>query len=378
MKEMIHDVTLPLFENAFKQRVEQCWEYFVKEEWKLRELIDRKADRESIGELIGLLLEPAFEEVYAEVGFNGEKYELILNLEGDWSRLFSLSYFRRKAPEVVREHWNILVGRQSREKNFSECRIDMFGSSVLAKDIQVWLTWNEAGVEVSLYCEQFLPLLKERESEAYWMGYIMLDYAIGELAEMKYINEVKILEMPKKEASMSLEQLMSEFMERLSLTKEELWDNERYCQLYCSYRMNPDEEAEDGRRHDVFAGSGCFMPLLNQFWNGDSYIMDAFHKDGIVAGYFCYPIYDFQGENRGEQILDFRDDCANAIEEMAGSDAFTYIGGASGIYYGYIDFIAWDLKAVLDVAKKVFANTKIEWVMFHSFRQDVKGVTVYE
>ncbi len=58
----------------------------------------------------------------------------------------------------------------------------------------------------------------------------------------------------------------------------------------------------------------------------------------------------------------------------AGADAVTFIGGASGIYFGYIDFIAWDLKTVLDTAVEVLREKEIAWAVFHSFRRDVNGI----
>ena len=54
----------------------------------------------------------AFDEISFEMGFNGEKYELILTPEGDKVKLFELVYFQKHAPKEVLEHWNILVGRQ--------------------------------------------------------------------------------------------------------------------------------------------------------------------------------------------------------------------------------------------------------------------------
>ena len=106
--------------------------------------------------------------------------------------------------------------------------------------------------------------------------------------------------------------------------------------------------------------------------------MDTFHADGIAAGYFCFPLYGFEGTDRGAQILDFRDNAAENIEKTAGLDSFTYIGGASGIYYGYLDFIAWDLQAVLDAAVSVFAQSGIDWVIFHRFRQDADSITLFD
>ena len=247
-----------------------------------------------------------------------------------------------------------------------------------ANEIQVWTAWENKEAKVSVYCEKFLPLLPENKNDAYQIVYIMLDYAIGELAEMKYICELNILDTPFAEPALPLAQLQKHFMENLSLSREELLDAERYCELYYGYQMKPDEKADDGLRRDVYVGSSCFVSLLNEFWHTETYIMDSYHKDGIVAGYFCFPLYGFEGENRGNEILDFRDDSATMIEQAAGLDSFAYLGGATGIYYGYLDFIAWDLKAVLDAAVAVFSRSGLDWVMFHSFRQDADGIMLYK
>ncbi len=370
--------SLPLFEIPFRERVREGWKNFIKDEAELRRLIDERAGGEEIGEQLEILLCPVFTEVYAEVGFHEGKYDLILNLEGDWSRLFPLTFFKRQAPREVLEHWNILVGRQARDEKSGDFQLRIEEDLVSAEDFQVWTVWAGKEAEVSVYCEKLLPLLPERESNAYWIVYTMLDYAMGELTEMKYISELKLLQAPKEEKALSLSELLPNFIGQLSLTREELFDAERYCQMYAGYQMKPDEEAEDGLRRDVYVGSCGFLPLLNEFWRGESRMMDTFHRDGIAAGYFCYPLYGFQREDRSAQILDFRDEMADKIEEMAGAESFAFIGGASGIYYGYLDFIAWDLKAVLDAAVSVFGESGIDWAMFHSFRQDADGITLFE
>ena len=370
--------SLPLFELPFRERVREGWKNFLKDEAELRRLIYERAGGEEIGEQLEILLCPVFTEVYAEVGLHEGKYDLILNLEGDWSRLFPLVYFKRRAPKEVLKNWNILVGRQARDEKSGSFQLRIEEDLVSEEDFQVWTVWTGKEAEVSVFCEKLLPLLPERESNAYWIVYTMLDYAMGELTEMKYISELKLLQAPKEQNALPLSELLPHFMEQLSLTREELFDAERYCQMYTGYQMKPDEEAEDGLRRDVYVGSCGFLPLLNEFWRGESRMMDTFHRDGIAAGYFCYPLYGFQGEDRSAQILDFRDEMADKIEETAGADSFSFIGGASGICYGYLDFIAWDLKAVLDAAVSVFGESGIDWAMFHSFRQDADGITLFE
>ena len=335
--------------QSFRLRVHACWEHFLQGEEQLRQLIDQKADSEAIAERIASLLTPAFNDVSAEVGFNGEKHELILNLDGNWARVFPLIYFQKQAPAKVLEHWNILIGRQSREidrqkeKSLGDYQIQISGNSVCIDEIQVWTVWENEKANVSIYCEKLAALLPEKESEAYWIAYVMLDYAVGELAEMSYVRELEVLTAPHAEPSMTLAQLPSQFMEQLSLTVEELFDPERYCARYSAYRMEPNEDADDGLRGDVFTGSSCLISLLNAFWSEDTYIMDTFEQDGVTAGYFCYPLGGFTGDDRGAQILDFRDNTAMMIENTAGAENFTYIGGATGIHFGYLDFISWDI-----------------------------------
>ena len=74
---------------------------------------------------------------------------------------------------------------------------------------------------------------------------------------------------------------------------------------------------------------------------GDDRIMEEFHQDGAVPGFFYYPL---EGIERGT-ILDMRDSLEKDISDRAG-DAVTFTGGATGTDYGYLDFAAWDLDQV--------------------------------
>ena len=48
--------------------------------------------------------------------------------------------------------------------------------------------------------------------------------------------------------------------------------------------------------------------------------------------------------------------------------------GATGLYCGYLDFIAWDLPAVLTAAQAFFEESGLPYAHFHAFRRDVGGV----
>ena len=56
----------------------------------------------------------------------------------------------------------------------------------------------------------------------------------------------------------------------------------------------------------------------------------------------------------------------------------TFLGGATGLYHGYLDFIAWDLPAVLDATQAFFEETDLPYAHFHAFRRDVGGVPLLD
>lgn len=121
---------------------------------------------------------------------------------------------------------------------------------------------------------------------------------------------------------------------------------------YIGYEAEPVEDPEADWRLDVFAGSARLPSLINEYLSGVSDVVDALDEDGAAAGFFCYPLGGFSGEDRAAKILDFRDGLEAAVMDAAGEDAVTFLGGASGLYCGYLDFIAWDLDSVLTAASE--------------------------
>lgn len=359
-------VSLPLFDDNFRERTARAWESFAEHEAELRRFMDEDKKHERGDELIAKcndILSIAFYDVSFEMGFNGEKHELILTPEGDKVKLFELVYFRRHAPESVLEHWNILVGRRPMG-NFGL----RFGDwDINGDDVQVWIEQEENGdIGLSAYCEKLPNASKEEENKIYWALTTLIDQVIGEIASMKYIEFFDVLETPKEEPSV----LLSELPEKLKGMGMELSvDAEAFLESYTGYSCKPDENPEADWRMDVIAGSTNCVPIISDYLSGDCYYMDRLHADGAVAGFICYPLDGFTGENRSQQIFDFREKVEDMIIDECG-DAAVFIGGATGIYSSYVDFIAWDLKAVLDTAKRFFENTDIPCAAFHVFRRD--------
>lgn len=370
-------LAFPRFEKSFRQRTEEGWASFLAGEAKLRQIMDEKQDRGRIIALCDELLSPAFTDICFELANNEEKYELILTPEGNKAKLFQIYYFSRHVPEEVLEHWNILVGRQPSGEPDSFA-IQMFGFDISGKDIVVYPEPKNGMVVLFLYCGKMVPLLEEDEDKAYWLIMVMLDHIIGEIAAMRYIRGLELVSVPLDGESLTFEHLPEYLNKTFAEQNGDIMDVPGYCESYTCYELKPGKDEENKIRKDVYAGITACVPLLNEYLYNKSDIMNNFHLDGIVAGFFYYPLDGFKGENIGKQVIDFREYIEAEILKRAGADAVTFIGGASGVSCGYLDFIAWDLRAVLIAAADVFRETSLKWAEFQTFRNDVGSIILKE
>ena len=378
MEELIDSckkgISLPQFWECFRERTENWWETFAEMEAELRQMMDEAKDHTRGAELVDQMQETlnlVFDEISFEMGFNGEKYELILTPEGDKVKLFELVYFQKHAPKEMLKHWNILVGRQP-FPNIGLRTED--GWDISGEDVQIWLEeQGENSFAISAYCEKLLPMLREAECRVWWMLTTLTDQVLGEIPHMRYIDSFDVLEEPKAEPSFLLSQLPDKLREQgLELST----DPEAYLESYLGYKMEPKQDPDADWRLDVMAGSTCCVPLINGYLNADNDFMDDLHADGAVAGFFCYPLDTLREEEGSQKIFDFRDKLEEVLTGGDGSEVLTLTGGATGLYCGYVDFIAWDIQEALNMAKEFFEGTDIPWAIFHTFRREAGSVSL--
>ena len=238
--------------------------------------------------------------------------------------------------------------------------------------MQIWLEeQGENSFVISAYCEKLLHMLREEEGRAWWMLTTLTDQVLGEISHMRYIDSFDVLEEPKAEPSFLLSQLPDKLREQgLELST----DPEAYLESYLGYKMEPKQDPDADWRLDVMAGSTCCVPLINGYLNADNDFMDDLHADGAVAGFFCYPLDTLREEEGSQKIFDFRDKLEEVFTTDEGSEVLTLTGGATGLYCGYVDFIAWDIREALNMAKEFFEGTDIPWAIFHTFRREAGSV----
>ena len=369
-------LTLPRFVKNFRERTKEAWTAFARIEGSLRQIMDTDKTHQRGEELVekcGNALKTALHDTSFELGFNGEKYELILSPEGLRSRLFPLVYFQKQAPESVLEHWNIWVGRQPCEG--FELRAGEI--EVRAEDVQMWAEETEEHqVSLVLYCEKLTPILKEDTDKVWWALSMLVDQTIGEVSAIAFVAGFDVYAQPKDEPAKLLSQL-PELLQSMGLS---LWrDGSDYLEnSYLAYELEPVKDPEADWRLDTYIGTSRLPVLINDYLGARSDVVDEYHRDGIAAGFLCYPLAGFTGEERSKNILDFRDALQEAILNQAGAEAVTFLGGAAGLYHGYLDFLAWDLPAVLDAAQAFFEESGLPYAHFHAFRRDVGGVSLLD
>ena len=367
-------ISLPQFSECFRERTESTWKDFARQEAQLRRMMDEDKDHTRGQELVDRvegILNQAFDEISFEMGVGGEKYELILTPEGDKVKLFELVYFQKHAPKEVLEHWNILVGRQPiRNIGF---RTDD-GWDISGEDVQIWLEQQgKNSFALSAYCEKLLPMLEEEEGRVWWMLTTLTDQVLGEIPHMRYIGSFDVLEAPRAEPSIPMSQLPDKLKEKGANLST---DPEAYLNSYLGYKMEPNKDPDADWRLDVMVGSTNCVPLINGYLDADNDFMDALHADGAVAGFFCYPLDTLREEEGTDKIFDFRDKLEEVFTTGNGPEILTLTGGATGLFCGYVDFIAWDIQTALQMAKKFFEDSDIPWASFHTFRREAGTVNL--
>lgn len=365
--------SLPVFRSSFRDRTAKAWESFAEAEADLRKaLADDKTheNAHAIVERFGEIFEIAFDDVAFEIGVNEHRHEVILSPQGDKVKLFELVYFREHAPASVLENWSILVGRQrAKDAGLRTEDIDISGS-----DVRVWVEkTDEKRIGLKAYCEKLLPVLKNEEAKAYWALETLTDQILGEIPHMRHVDTFEVLDRPLEEPGMLLGELPAKLEdEGFDLDP----DPARCLDSALCYQCKPSDDPEADWRLDVVAGSTCCAALINDYLGGDTDFSDELLDDGAVAGFFIYPLDGFFGEDQSKRIFDFRDRLEAALAEGDGPEIATLTGGATGTRCGYVDFIAWDMRAFIEKAKAFFDASPVEWANFHVFRRDAGTVAL--
>lgn len=363
------------FEKNFKERTLEAWYIFSQNEEKLRQLMNNDNSREKGDEIIRLsegAFDVALTDVDFTIGYNGKRFEVIFSPNGSKVELFKLIYFINHAPKDLLEDWSFSVGR----KADSEFYLSFGDLSIGANDVQLWVEkTGKTYMELGMYCSKLALLPVEQRKSSHGILCFLASKVVGELNLMAFVDSVNILAEPLLEKPYLLSDLpalMENMNLDLNITAEE------YLDCGVTYGRKPNEDDTFELRMDVLKGFTSCPSLFNEYLDGAAYSFDALYTDGAVAGFICYSLEEFVGEDKVEKVMAFNQELRKYLEKYAGSDVYTYIGDAVGQHYGYLDVIAWDLPALLENTAEFFKNNKSAKVDFYGFKRDSEIVNLWQ
>ncbi len=370
----IKRLTMPVYERSYRARVLMACLSFADQEREIRRLLDN-LDKEGYAHRVLQKLSAIFLPVLPTKRIAAIPhilhYELVFSPDGGDYALHQLLFLKQQFKKIVKRHWNITLGtKASRDISYKRDGIELIGG-----DVKLWVTKEDDTLfNVSAYCPKLLQTRSENYALASWYLDNFIDIAIGEIANMRHIYDLDILDKPKSGKFIYLYELESTLRSKgcdLDISAEQY-----LASTFKLYNGKPDNNPYKIWREDICAGTTSAPELLDRYETGDERLLDELHKQGICAGFIAFSLYNFIGSDRAEKILAFSDKFKEYLTKDGLGDVVKVVGTAVGLGYGYVDVMIWDLRPFLDAVYDFFNESDIEHVIFHSFRYKVGTVTI--
>ena len=370
----IKRLTMPVYKRSYRVRVMMAWLSFVDQEKEILRLV-QNLDQEGYGDRVLQKLLAIFGPVLPNTRIAVTPiffmYEIMFTPDGSDVALHALNYLKQHAPKRIKNgYWRFVIGRPARR----DISLKLDGDEFKGSDVKLWLTKNDELFDVCAYCPKLLPTKGISYNYASMVLEYLMDIAIGEIANMRYIFNFDILEKPKSGKFIYLrdlkEKLISEGCD-LDIDAEQYLESN-----YTEYGGQPDKNRHKIWREDIYSGSLSALELLECYFTGNDRTMDKLHENGICAGFIAFSLSGFKGSNRVNKIIAFREKFEDYLTEDGLGHVATVVGSAIGIGYGYVDVMIWDLRPFLDAVYDFFNESDIEHVIFHSFRRNVGTITL--
>lgn len=363
----------PLHVTSFRERAQAAWRRLEADDAAIRRAFECGRDEEAFALVDDALVDVTgdFLLTYNEVS---NRFELVLSPEHERLNLYKLAYFRWLAPASFLEHWDIVLGLQAHDG----ARYETGKRVLFSDDISVWPEFSDAEGYVTLkaYSKGLARELAESPQVAYDAFLALADETVGEVRLMRCLDGATLLETPLEERPMDLVELRGQLEVHLAAASPEPLDSVDACldTEFAFTRMpQADGQSADGERGDTFIGTSCCPELVDEFWDGETYLADAALSCGIVVGWLFFPhgMPIAVGE-AGEYVTQLLDETLDALMAAIGDETALFIGESIGTTYCYIDVVVWDFGAFIEAARGVLATMPvIDVCAFHTFRRGV-------
>lgn len=316
---------------TFRQRVERFWEWFSDNEPRLSAL-SRQPGKEAFDEFF----EQGTQLLANDVPFAllGRK-SLAFSAEGCAHRFFLNPYIVSRMPAELRKSWAITAFLPGgRETSFA-----LPEGSISMEEIQIALFYNPAQKDFNIrfYSPQLSGFPKATAETSF---YQMLEVAVGDVLSYRYVNTIEMA--GGKEVGMFPFSILQEQMVQTLLDEGE-WPVENEDMRYVSYQLPPQPSEE--LRLDVVIGVSGYMDLINDYYDEETFELDALEQYGAKAAFLAFA---YTGKENRRSLLNIRYDLQKRLQDEvlgtvgSGDEIGVVLGGAMGTGCVYLDILLFD------------------------------------
>ncbi len=372
LRRMLNDtrrsMRMPVFQIPFSRRVAMTWEDFSRYEADLKQQVDGADDVlvEGVSPLVRCLFR-VLNTFQCSLFQSGGRSTIAFWLLGSDACFLRLRYLLRHAPASLLERWNFLLGQP--EDPWFE--MEKEGIPLSSQDVLVWAERQEDGtLRLRMFCRNLLPLIRTEGADSDHVRSLFRDLlfrAVGELAIMGLPYTLEVLSLPVPGEPFLLSGLRGKLEDlgyRLSNDP----------QVYASRPGDPWPlpPSGSGPRFDILEGVTWCRPLVEEYQQGKTDLVEDWHAYSICPGFVYWPAEGMVGT----ALEDFRSRLIRTLRSEAGEDAVDIIGWASGSRWHYLDFVAWDSVPVFRSIRGFFHSESVSGACFHSFFPAADSVPV--
>ena len=363
----------PTIEKPFRVRADEVWAALEAQATELEEAFDSITDADEVEKRLAAILEPVSASWWRlDVSAEDDRIKVEISPNGWRLECFPILEFLRRVPESLADRWTFTAGRARRDDTSFETF--MAGNEVLsADDVLIWPEPHEGMWRLLVYIEDFKGTEERARIECFQAVRALIDRTVGEAARLRRADAITLV--PKAPSGEGL--TLSEFREFLFEKAPECrrMTLKDYAWLPHEYGMRPDTRPGAPLLADVTEGITHCPPLGYLYGQGKSIGMDALGAAGACAGFLFLDVKD-DAEGLAPK-KDRRIKARKTLEARLrglGDGYLDVVGYASGVRYEYLQFIAWDLSAVLECASAAFEELDdVVEAGFHTYLRDASA-----
>ena len=363
----------PTIEKPFRVRADEVWAALEAQATELEDAFDSVTDADEVEKRLAAILEPVSASWWRlDVSAEDDRIKVEISPNGWRLECFPILEFLRRVPESLADRWTFTAGRARRDDTSFETF--MAGNEVLsADDVLIWPEPHEGMWRLLVYIEDFKGTEERARIECFQAVRALIDRTVGEAARLRRADAITLV--PKAPSGEGL--TLSEFGEFLFEKAPECrrMTLKDYAWLPHEYGMRPDTRPGAPLLADVTDGITHCPPLGYLYGQGKSIGMDALGAAGACAGFLFLDVKD-DAEGLAPK-KDRRIKARKTLEARLrglGDGYLDVVGYASGVRYEYLQFIAWDLSAVLECASAAFEELDdVVEAGFHTYLRDASA-----